>query len=66
MASTNKKQFLLIAAGLIGIACYEISIRLFGNHFLTSDFFHGSWFGVCIGLEILGLLLLRKSMVGGQ
>lgn len=58
------KPLIFILAGLIGMASYEISLRFFHSASLGGDFIHGAWFGVSIGLEIIGLILLVKSKTG--
>lgn len=60
--STN--SHVLIAIGLLGIAGYQIVLRLLHPPILSNDFVHGIWLGLCIGLECLGLLFLRKSKGG--
>lgn len=55
---------LLIAAGLFGIAGYEMALRVLSTSFLSLDFVHGLWFGLCIGLEILGLIALTRNARG--
>ncbi len=57
----NTNGPILIAAGLFGIAGYEMALRVLSSSFLSLDFVHGLWFGLCIGLEILGLVLLDKN-----
>jgi hypothetical protein len=50
----------LIAAGLLSAAFYEIVLRFWQSSFLANDTVHGVWLGACFGLEILGLMLLRR------
>ena len=51
----------LVAIGLLGIISYQIIVRLAHPAFMENDLIHGIWFGVFLGIEILGLYLLRKS-----
>ena len=51
----------LIALGLIGMAVYPIVVRGAHPSFLNGDAAHGAWFGVCLGLEIVGLWMLRST-----
>ena len=51
----------LVAIGLLGIAGYEMALRLLHSHLLSSDLVHGFWVGACIGLEICGLFILGKA-----
>jgi hypothetical protein len=53
--------YVLVAIGLFGISGYELALRLFHPSFLANDFAHGLWLGVCIGLEIHGLLVIRRA-----
>ena len=53
--------YVLVAIGLLGIAGYEMALRLLHLSFLANDFIHGLWLGVCIGLEILGLFVLGRA-----
>ncbi|HJV22882.1 MAG TPA: hypothetical protein VJ570_09295 [Holophagaceae bacterium] len=53
--------FLFVALGVLGLAGYELALRATHAPFLASDAVHGGWMGLCIGLEILGLLLLRRQ-----
>jgi len=51
----------LVAFGLLGMAGYDIVLHLFHPQVLASDMVNGLWFGVCIGLAILGLFVLGKA-----
>jgi uncharacterized protein (TIGR00369 family) len=51
----------LVAIGLLGIAGYEVALRLLHSSRLANDLIHGLWLGACIGLEILGLLVLGRA-----
>ena len=61
MSILDTQPPVLIAAGLLGIAGYEVILRSFHPRVLGHDFAHGLWFGICFGLEILGLVLLRRA-----
>lgn len=52
------KPYFFILAGVIAMAGYEISLRVFHSALFESDFIHGAWLGVGIGFEIIGLMLL--------
>jgi hypothetical protein len=58
---SNMNGYVLVAIGLLGIAGYEMTLRLFHLSFLANDFTHGLWLGVCIGLEILGLFVVGRT-----
>ena len=51
----------LIAAGLFGMALYSIATRAGHLPFLQGDAIHGALLGTCIGLQLLGVGLLRAS-----
>ncbi len=52
---------LLIGLGLFGVAAYFL-LAHFGRSALSgSDFSTGIWFGICIGAECLGVVLVVKS-----
>lgn len=50
----------LIAAGLLSAAFFEIVRRFWHSSFVANDTVHGVWLGACVGLEIVGLMLLRR------
>ena len=56
----------LIALGLVGAALYPIVTRANHPALLDSDAAHGAWIGVCIGLEIVGVWLLRSRRGGRE
>ena len=60
----NAKPHVLVSVGMLGIAGYELILRLFHPRFMDDDFAHGFWFGVCLGLQLLGLVILRKNRTG--
>jgi hypothetical protein len=57
----DKRPYQLIAAGVLGIAAYAVAMRLFHPGWMASDLIHGLWYGVCLGIEILGLVMIRKQ-----
>lgn len=61
MKLNNRKSALSsISIGLIGISAYQIILRVSPTAALGNDLLHGIWFGVCFGLEIVGIILLNK------
>ena len=52
---------LLILAGIIGIAMQSLLPSLFPGLLPKNDMLKGLVFGVSIGLEILGMMLVNKS-----
>lgn len=61
MIDFSRRPFALIAAGLLGLAFYTVATRPGLPTALSSDAVHGAWLGVCLGLEVVGLVLLRKT-----
>lgn len=61
MQNIHRRAQLFISIGVLGIASYQLIMRFLHPAFLASDFIHGIWFGVFLGLEIYGLYLFRKS-----
>ena len=61
MMLRNTNGRVLVAIGLLGIAGYELALRLLHAHILASDLVHGFWLGACIGLEICGLFMLGRA-----
>jgi hypothetical protein len=59
--SRRPRPYVLIAAGLLGMGLYAVAMRFPHPAILSNDFVQGAWYGVCVGVEILGLYLLRKS-----
>jgi len=62
--NAQRRALALIAVGLVGIGAYQMILRLSHPTMMENDFFHGLWFGVCIGLEITGLYILTKNKRG--
>ena len=61
MISLTRRPFALIVAGLSGMAFYTIATRPGLPTGPSMDAVHGAWLGVCLGLEVVGLLLLRMA-----
>ena len=55
------RPHVFIATGLLGITLYAVVVRVSHPAFLANDFLQGTWYGACLGLEILGLYLFRKQ-----
>jgi hypothetical protein len=53
--------YVLVAVGLVGVAGYEMALRLLHSSLLANDLIRGLWHGACIGLEILGLFALGRA-----
>jgi hypothetical protein len=60
---TNALRF--VAAGLFGFALYGVVTHLMAPAALRSDFVHGVWIGICVGLEVVGLAFLIKATTDG-
>lgn len=62
MSLKNKNRaIILVALGLLGMALNVIVIRYTTSSLLSNDVVIGLWFGVCIGLQVLGLYFMVKS-----
>ncbi|GGC65767.1 hypothetical protein GCM10011396_10980 [Undibacterium terreum] len=62
MRSDIRKTALgVMSTGLIGLCAYQIILRVNHPAALDSDLVHGIWVGVCLGLELIGVALLKKS-----
>lgn len=62
MRNGHKSRSLgLVAAGLFGMALYNIAVLVGGPALLARDSVHGMWIGLCIGLELVGLMALARS-----
>jgi hypothetical protein len=42
------------------MSLYAVATRFPHSAVLSDDFVQGTWYGICLGIEILGLYLLRK------
>ena len=51
----------LIALGLFGMAAFQFALRLPHPALIERDFVQGLWAGLCLGLELLGLMRLRRT-----
>lgn len=64
MALSRLNPYVLISVGLLWITALQLILRLVHPAFLAQDLAQGVWFGIGIGLEILGLLRLRQMRSG--
>lgn len=64
MSLSRLDPHVLIAFGVLWIAAFQLIVRLYHPAFLAQDLVQGIWFGLGIGLEILGLLRLRQLRAG--
>jgi hypothetical protein len=62
--NAQRHALIPIAIGLIGMASYQIIVRLSHPAIMEKDLFHGLWFGICLGLEIVGVYQLSKNKRG--
>jgi hypothetical protein len=61
MQDRHKSRYLaLVATGLFGMALYSITVRFGGAAVLSRDGVHGAWIGFCIGLELVGVVMLAS------
>lgn len=59
--SSRFREFAPIAIGLLGMGGYQVALRLPHFAVIEGDLVHGLWFGICLGLELIGLYLLVKN-----
>jgi len=60
LMKSNINPHVLVAWGLLGFGAYWLAERTTHSAFLARDFVRGIWYGISLGLEFMGLLLLRK------
>ncbi|MGH9440970.1 MAG: hypothetical protein ACRD16_01720 [Thermoanaerobaculia bacterium] len=61
---TSKSLFqpiLLVSVGLLGITLVPFVLRVSHSALLSNDFVRGLWYGLCLGLEIVGIYRLGKA-----
>jgi heme/copper-type cytochrome/quinol oxidase subunit 4 len=63
-SNAQRRAIFFIVLGLLGMAAYQMILHLKHPLFMSNDFIHGLWFGVFVGLEIVGLSLLYKNRRG--
>jgi len=64
MIRTSRSPVLLLVAGLIGLSAYAVVTRPGSPAAQMSDAVRGVWVGVCLGLETLAVILLRRARGG--
>ena len=57
----QRKAHLLVIIGSVGISLFLLARRFHYPAFLERDLFQGVWVGLCIGLEILGVVFMVKT-----
>lgn len=58
-SATSARPRALLAAAVIGLALYPVALRLPHPPALAGDAVHGAWVGVCVGLALVALGLMR-------
>ena len=53
--------FILVALGLFGMSTASLLPHLAQSSLVLNDVVRGVWYGLCIGLEMVGLILLHKT-----
>ena len=59
--NSQLRSFAPIAVGLIGMGAYQVISHVYHPAIMQNDLFHGIWFGVCLGLEIIGIYKLSRN-----
>ena len=55
------REFAPIVIGLLGMGAYQMVLHVSHPVMIESDLVHGMWFGICLGLELIGLYFLFKN-----
>jgi hypothetical protein len=58
---SRPRSILLVCIGLFGMSLYWLVLRVAHPAILSNDFVRGVWYGLCLGLEILGVYRLGKE-----
>lgn len=61
MQKSRARPIVLVSIGLLGMSLYWVVLRVAHPAILSNDFVRGLWFGLCLGLEILGVYRLGKE-----
>jgi hypothetical protein len=56
--------YVLVSVGLLGMTLYALAMRFGHPDILSNDFVRGVWYGLCLGVQLLGLYRLRNSGTG--
>lgn len=59
-SSSPPREFVPIVVALAGMGAYRMALH--GPHptVIERDLVHGIWFGICLGIELVGLYFLFK------
>lgn len=66
MRDRLSRPYALVSLAILGLAASQVVERTFHPAFRGHDFALGAWMGVCLGVEILGVIRLRCIRCGGQ
>lgn len=61
MRTSTTRPLVLMAAGLFGLAGFAATTRSGAPLATATDAARGAWVGVCLGLEVLAVILLRRA-----
>jgi hypothetical protein len=64
-SNSPRRRYIIVAIGLLGMASYPFLRRLSLTAFMQDNLFHGIWFGVCIGIMIVGLFGKAQRKLAG-
>ena len=64
MVRTSRRPIVLLSAGLVGLSAYAVATRSGAPGASAGDAARGVWIGVCLGLEVLAVVLLRRARGG--
>lgn len=46
---------------MAGMGAYQLSLHVPHPPMIESELVHGIWFGICLGMELIGLYFIVKS-----
>jgi hypothetical protein len=63
--SNKRLPYALIALGLLGMFLYPRALPVDSPPFMRTDTFIGFVYGICLGVEILGVIISKKQRQQG-
>jgi hypothetical protein len=65
-SSSKGREFVPIVVGLAGMGAYPVALHVPHPAMIEGDLVHGIWFGICLGIELIGLYFLLKQRKSGR
>ncbi len=60
-SSSHPRELVPIVVGLAGMGAYQLALHIPHPALIEDDLVHGMWFGICLGIELVGLYFLLKN-----